>query len=408
MTETRAQTNGRVEMLTRFMETPAMRERIFGRDGELRLNLMCGEVELGGQPIGLEEADLVPWRVAIGRITQEIGSVIEPSAPNLRAVIEHQAKREAFHPVETWLTGLKWDGHDRLTGELPEAFGHPAGTLEATMLRRTLRAMAARVLKPGCKVDTVLVLVGPQGRLKSTAFAALAGQWFTDQQVVVESRDSWEMCHRHWVIELGELSSLNRSDLEAVKAFVSKRDDTFRAAYARKSQTLPRRFVLVGTTNHDEFLRDSTGNRRFWPVQVKERIDAVWLGQQREQLLAQAAHEVLGGATWWLDDEEEKQHEVAVATFMEKDPWGELLRAWMDSNPDRATDGVSVSELLTEVLKKPQGHVTGGDGKRLIGVMKTLGASPKRTRQARLWTWVTSQNAQIDMSVTSQPSHLSQ
>lgn len=387
--ESGAEVVTRLGFITRLLEVEESRARIFGRGGALKLNLMTEEIELGGVRLGLEDADLVPWRTAVARLTKaQFGQASEPATANLRAVIEYVAQQASYHPVEDWVTGLKWDGTDRLTGGLPAAFGQMPGSLEATMLRKTVRAMVARAVKPGCKVDTVLVLVGGQGKLKSTALAALAAPWFTDQQILVEARDSWEICHRHWVLELGELSALNRADLEQVKAFVSKTDDTFRSAYARKSRRLLRRFILCGTTNHVEFLRDSTGNRRFWPVHIKNRIDVAWLGQNRDQLLAQAAREVVGGATWWLQGEEEEDaHEDLTTMHMESDPWMDPLRDWMEANPDKGRLGVGVAELLHDVLEVPMGRLHGGDGKRVTGVLKRLGASPHRTKTARLWRW---------------------
>jgi len=251
-----------------------------------------------------------------------------------------------------------------------------------------VRAMVARATVPGCKVDTVLVLVGGQGKLKSTSFSALAAPWFTDQQVLIDKRDSWEMCHRHWVIELGELSSLAKSELEEVKAFVSKRDDTFRSAYARKSRTLPRQFILVGTTNHVEFLRDATGNRRFWPVSIKDkRIDVVWLGQHREQIIAQAAHEVAGGAAWWLDAGEEAMHGELSEEYLEQDAWESAVRDWMESNPDVGKRGASMSEVLAQACDVEINHQHSGVTRRAASVLRRLGASQYRTNQKKLWKW---------------------
>lgn len=376
----------RLGFLKELVLNDESRKVIFGAEGRLRFNIMSNEIELGQLRVGIEEADLVDLRIRIAEASKsEFGKAIEPTVANLRAIIQCVAGENAYHPVEDWVTALRWDGVDRLTGGLPAAFGQVPGGLEATMLRKTIRAMVARAVKPGCKVDTVLVLVGGQGRLKSTALAALGGQWFTDQQILVEQRDSWEVCHRHWLLELGELSALNRADLEQVKAFVSKRDDTFRAAYARTSRTLLRRFVLAGTTNHDEFLRDSTGNRRFWPVRITSAIDVMWLAQHREQLFAQAAKEVVGGASWWLEGEEEPEHEARAAEHLETDPWEAPIRDWCAANKGPMRLGMGLEAILHEAIDKPLGQMHTGDAKRAAAIMKRLGASQHRTNTDRLW-----------------------
>lgn len=389
MSETGGDVISRLRFLQTLIENEESRKFIFGHDGALRFNQMTEQVECGSKTIGLEDKDLVPlrWRIA-ELVKRELGKAIEPSAPNLRAIIEHVADADAYHPVERWVTGLRWDNVDRLTGGLPAAFGQMPGGLEAVMLRKTLRAMVARATMPGCKVDTVLVLVGGQGRFKSTSFQALAAPWFTDQQILIDKRDSWEVCHRHWVIELGELGSLAKSELEEVKAFISKRDDTFRSAYARKSQTRQRQFILVGTTNQTEFLRDTTGNRRFWPVNVASKhIDVSWLEEHREQLVAQAAHEVAAGASWWLDKEEEQGHDEIAEAHLEVDPWEPKIQSWLGANLDVGRRGASVAEILAEACDRPVSHMHSGDARRVASVMRRLGATHHRSARERLWKW---------------------
>lgn len=374
--------------LIRLLSDDSTRPKILGRPGKLRFNLMTEEIECGGERLGVENSDLVPIQHRIAVATAKLGQSSAPSFTNLAAVIEHLASLDEYHPVEEWVTGLSWDGHDRLTGELPAAFGHEAGTIEATFLRKTLRAMVARAVIPGCKVDTVLVLRGPQAKFKSTALAALGGRWFCDQHLDIGNKDSTEICHRSWLIELGELGSIRGRDVEQVKAFVSKRDDVWHARYAKKSRVRKRRFVFVGTTNQAEFLSDDTGNRRWWPLVVEKDIDVMWLGQHREQLFAQAAREVNGGAQWYLEDAEEKaSQEAAARDHMAVDPWEPAIIQWMADNEEKRREGVSVAEVLGDALKLSASQCDHYAAKRARAVLRTHGAENRVLNGVRKWRW---------------------
>jgi putative DNA primase/helicase len=349
---------------------------------------MTGDVEIGGVRIGLENADLFEPRVRIAEAYASGGHRnMKVSNEDLCAAIEGAADAQAYHPVEEWLSTLKWDNNDRLTEDLPRAFGKKAG-IEAVFLRRFLRAMVARATTPGCKVDTVLVLVGEQGHLKSTALKALTGDaFFSDQPVDIGNKDSWEMCHRHWLIELGELTALKTArGNEQIKAFISKTDDTFRSPYGRKNATWPRRFVFAGSTNDQQFLTDSTGNRRFWPVWTDAKLlNVEWLRRNREQLLAQAKHEFDAGEAWWLDKREEAKHAEAAEKHVEIDAWEPLIRDQLTENMRR---GVSAQRILAEVLNVEEAKWNSGIYRRVCAILRRMGARPMGGRERRGdWHW---------------------
>ena len=179
--------------------------------------------------------------------------------------MEHFARRRAFNPLLDRLEGTAWDGTARLDTMLVAYFGAEDIPYTREVGRRWMISAVARACKPGCKADHIPVLEAPQGSLKSTACGVLALEpaWFADEVADLGTKDSALDLHGKWVIELGELSAMRRSDIERVKAYVSRQVDHFRPPYGRRSQDHPRRCVFVGTTNADSYLADETGNRRF-------------------------------------------------------------------------------------------------------------------------------------------------
>jgi len=135
--------------------------------------------------------------------------------------------------------------------------------------RKSFCAAVSRVYRPGCKYDYVLVIVGDQGIGKSTTLARMGGDWFSDSVTTLTGKEALESIQGSWLIELGELAGLRKAEVDAVKHFVSKKEDRFRVAYGKRVEHFPRRCVFFGTTNEEDFLRDVTGNRRFWVINTK-------------------------------------------------------------------------------------------------------------------------------------------
>lgn len=199
------------------------------------------------------------------------------------------ARQQAKHPVREYLDGLKWDGVPRVGSWLSRYLGAEESPLVAEFGRLWLTAAVRRVRQPGCKFDTMLVLEGAQGAGKSTALKILAGQWFEESvRLSAEPKEMIEQTRGKWVIEVPELSGMAAREVEHVKALITRTEDTARLAYARSAVTVPRQFVLAATTNDDKYLRDTTGNRRFWPVKVGE-VDLDGLAADRDQVWAEAA-----------------------------------------------------------------------------------------------------------------------
>jgi predicted P-loop ATPase len=236
-----------------------------------------------------------------------------------------------FHPVRDYLASLKWDGKERVDTWLHVAFGTPNDDYHAAVGRKFLAAAVRRVLQPGIKFDSLLVLEGFQGIGKSRACQALAGpKWFSDALPHdLGSRDAALGLMGKWVIELGELDSLIRTEVETVKAFLSRETDRYRAPYAKNFEERPRQGVLIGTTNQADYLRDSTGNRRFWPVKC-EKAEHAWIEEVRDQLWAEATLIEADGEPLWLAEESlNRTARIKQAERLSEDPWAERIRNWI-------------------------------------------------------------------------------
>jgi predicted P-loop ATPase len=257
------------------------------------------------------------------------------------------AHEHAFHPIREYLDLLHWDGTKRIDGWLTQYLNaFPSAYLRAVGPKWLIGAVA-RVYRPGCKNDTCPILEGPQDQKKSTAVRVLAGdRFFSDDISDIGSKDSVMQTRGVWIIELAELDSLSRADTAKVKSFMSRQVDRIRPPYGRRVIEAPRECVFIGTTNHDTYLKDETGARRFWPVKVG-LIDIDSLRRDRDQLWAEARQRFEDGDKWWLDSTQHKQlaHEETTSRY-EEDVWQEIIHQWIDARED-----VSITEVLEHCLK---------------------------------------------------------
>lgn len=220
--------------------------------------------------------------------------------------------RHSYHPIRDYLNGLTWDGVPRLDRIIIDYMGAEDSELNRAMSRKHFVAAVARVFTPGCKYDYCLIMSGAEGIGKSTLLRVMGGKWFNDSITTLEGKEGMEQLRRAWVVELGELSSIKRSDVEQVKAHLSKQVDIYRAAYARRVLEHPRQCVFCGTTNEALFLKGDTGNRRFWviPVVAELRKYKDWseaIRRDRDQLWAEAVHYYKQGEPLYLSEELEAQ-----------------------------------------------------------------------------------------------------
>lgn len=221
---------------------------------------------------------------------------------NIDAALDIHAAAHAFNEVEDYLKRLTWDGTPRLDTLLIDYLGADDCPYTRAVTRKAMVAAVARAMDPGCKFDNMLILCGPQGCGKSTLLGKLSRDWFNDSIRTFEGKEASELLQGVWIVEVAELDAFRRTDVSRIKQFLSLRADRYRAAYGRNVSELPRRCVFFGSCNTIDFLQDTTGNRRFWPVDVRARHDGdkdVWhdlTSDVIDQLWAEAV-------AWWRCNE---------------------------------------------------------------------------------------------------------
>lgn len=254
--------------------------------------------------------------------------------------------RHQFHPIRDYLNSLTWDGTPRLDRLIIDYIGADDNELTRTMTRKHFTAAVARVMNPGCKYDHCLILSGPEGIGKSTLFGVMGGDWFSDSLVTMEGKQGMEQARGCWIIELPELGSIKRSDVEQVKAYISKQQDKYRPAYGVVEEKYPRQCVFCGTTNERYFLKGDTGNRRFWVIDVNPDLRKVSdpreaIIQDRDQLWAEAVERWKSGEQLFLPQDLEMQARQRQAEYNDDndDPLPNLLRDFLDTKlpPDWPT-----------------------------------------------------------------------
>ena len=287
------------------------------------------------------------------------------------------------HPVREYLAGLEWDGVPRLAGWLSAYLGATPSELASAIGRCWAISAVARCYSPGCKVDTVLILVGGQGAGKSTALRTLGGRWFSDTPIAVGSKDTFDQINGIWLYELAELDAFRRAEWPAIKALISSPEDNVRRAYGRHASVIKRQGIFVGTTNRSDFLSDSSGSRRFWPITVG-RIDLEALRRDRDQLWAEAVAAYQAGDPWWLSAEQDRELAREAEGYEATDPWQATIQAWLEGRTQ-----VEVAQVLSGALEKPAHASTAADAHRVGAILAGLGFTKRRTwvRQKRVTYW---------------------
>ncbi len=269
----------------------------------------------------------------------------------LEAAITMVAEAAAYNSAKDWFRGLVWDGTRRVDTWLSTYLGVPDTEYARRVGRWWLISAVARACDPGCKVDHVLILHGDQGKGKSSAAGILAGpQWFSDTALTIGDKDAFLSMNGKLIVEMAELEALNKAESNSIKSFISSRTDRYRPPYERRVVDVPRRCVFVGTTNHDEILKDDTGDRRFWPVSCGE-IDQAGLRRDREQIWAEAAAMYQSGQPWYPVTAEDRQLcEAAQSQYKTVHPWQSKISGWMDMTH---TERTTVEQVLTEAVQLP-------------------------------------------------------
>jgi putative DNA primase/helicase len=290
------------------------------------------------------------------------------------------AAQHRFHPVLDYLGGLTWDGNPRIDKWLTLAFGVPDdGTGYARSLAaKTLIAAVRRVRQPGCKFDHVLTVEGKQGIGKSRVIRALFGpDFYTDGLPAdLANKDSALALLGKWGIEIAEVEQIIKNEPAVVKGFLSHQIDRYRPPYGKVSVDSPRQGIFVGRTNQDDYLRDTSGNRRFWPV-IASFANIDWVLEYRDQLWAEAAKREAAGEAIWLDDEDVRrmaQEEQEQRVFVH--PWTEKVLDWAYRNP-----GCTSAEALEGAILPDISRQTKAGAMIVAEILKEAGFIKRRDRR---------------------------
>jgi hypothetical protein len=323
------------------------------------------------------------------------------SAVKIRDAVDLAMLKIRRHPVREYLTGLIWDGVKRVDSVFIDYLGAEDNSYVREVTRKALIGAVARIMSPGCKHDHILVLVGPQGCRKSTTLAKLGKNWFSDSLYTLSGKDAYEQLQGYWIIEMGEMAAARKAELEQIKQFISKQSDNFRAAYARRTQEHPRQCAFFGSTNDEEFLRDPTGGRRFWPVVVtdagRSRADSL-TDEVIDQIWAETTVRYNAGELWYLSEEiENLAREVqsahtelngkqgVIETFLDTllpDNWDETdlngrFLFWgggFDGNEKGAVrrDRVCAIEIWCELFKGDAKAYTQVQAREITGILRSI------------------------------------
>lgn len=325
-----------------------------------------------------------PWTGADdARLRHYLGTRYEIHSKGVVAdALKEVSMRNSFHPIKSYLESGKWDGVPRVETVFIDYLGVEDTKEVREVTRVFFTAAVKRLYEPGCKFDEMVVLVGPQGVGKSTIFARLGREWFSDSLRTFETKEAGEHLQSGWIFELSELSAMRKSEIEEVKAFLSKTSDKYRVAYDRVVSDFPRKCVLVGTTNTKEFLRDRTGNRRFWPLEVRKEYvtKSIWEELTDEvvlQIWAEALTLYRRDGKLTLSKEAADYMAEAQSNHVEPDTLDGQVQEWLDTPIDGEGGSVFLNrvccaQIWEECFHRPKGSMRGFEAKEIMEIMRAM------------------------------------
>jgi len=346
----------------------------------LRFNELKNEVELLGEVVDMDELQL----------TLALNYNLQVPESDCIKIVTALAKRQKYHPVAEYLEKVAetLPADPQLLDGMAEKYFGTNDPLHVAYVRKTLIAAVARALNPGCKVDTVLILQGRTGVGKSSWFMRLMPnpEWFDDSLGAANDKDERLKLHQAWFLEWAELDHVFRKrDVSQMKAFITTQTDYLRPPYGRTIKAYPRRSVLVGSTNDDEFLSDPTGNRRYWIVPVNQAVPLNLLDEERHRIWAAAVHAYRSGEAWTLPAELQQRAREETASFEFSDPWTTAVLNWAEDRDD-----IQVDEILTHALKIDLPNQDRASQMRVAAILKRGGWISRRGwidgRRPRLWS----------------------
>ena len=344
-------------------------------EGRIEYNEFSRNVTIDKCPCGVPERFRLAAQIERKYFDGAVGDDL------LSRAIETIAKDHPFHPVRDWLGSLKWDGRSRIDALFSNFFGSDDSEYTRAVSRNVLIGAVARIYRPGCKLDTMPVIEGPQGEKKSSAIETLFGtSWYSVSKAALDSKDFDQSLLGCWALEFAEMDKFSRADVARIKLQLSTAVDRIRLPYRRDFESFPRTSVFFGSINENEYLRDPTGNRRFWPVRVG-RIDLPALSHEREQLWAEAVQRYESGEPWWNVPEQAKDEQEAR---FQMDSWEEVIAPWLRNTLPKET---TTTRILEECLAIERGRHRREEQMRVGAILKRLGWERVRCRTPEGLEW---------------------
>ena len=353
--------------------------------GHIRWNMLRQSIEITGGVLKGQPTESLDVPAAVWFQKSEYNCPV--SRETVGACVQHLALHHGYDPVGEYLDKLpKWDGTKRLSRILLDyAQAQGDANWVEVVTRKFFIAAVARAKKPGCQVDNVLVLQGDQGGGK-TSFVRVMGAGFSvETNLDLHSKDAVMVSATAWLIELGELASLKRSDVESVRNFITRKEDAIRLPYGRAVKNMPRRCVFLGTTNSRQPLTDPEGNRRFWPVSVGT-IDTAGLAKVRDQVWAEALYEFNSDAQWWLTPEEMVKAKSEASVYEAEDINQSEILNWLESQKVWP-EVMFAAEVCTKILHLSPGQISSQVIAGVNRTMNQMGWKRCRKRKAGIPTW---------------------
>jgi hypothetical protein len=324
----------------------------------------------------------------IGRIREKLFEdqyEISPSANELSQAVMTVADDESYHPVRRYLQSLEWDGAPRIASIATNVLGiEEPDDITQTMIRKWMVSAVARAMNPGCKVDTVLVLIGEQGAQKSSFFRALAGEWFGEGRMDIRNKDGVLQLYAAWIYEWAEIERVTLGyAAEETKLFLSQQTDLIRKPYARGVTMENRHTVVVGTTNRNEYLDDATGDRRYHSILVGAFINLIQLDAWRDDLWAEAVAGYMAGEDWWLAKEEEAVRVLKSSEHQVEDAWDAIIGPYANGCKNPFT----TQDVLSTALELKMNEQNRANQMRVAACLKSLGFEKFRMHHDRRRFW---------------------
>lgn len=318
----------------------------------------------GSQP---REIDLTHDISDLMIFMQEKLQLYKISSQNTLSGLVHLCRLNRRNEAKEYIKSLEWDEDSRLRSFFETYCGAENNEYSQAVSLNFWISMVARIMQPGCKVDNMIILEGAQGVMKGEILKAIAGErWYGVVNSNLKSKDLAETLQGKLLMEFAEMASFNKHTANEIKSIMTTATDRYRPAYGKNAEDFPRQCVFAGSTNDQGYLRDTTGNRRFWPISTSGRMQVNKVRAQRDQLFAEAVHLYQQGKTWW--EMPDRLTRIEQEKRREADPWEEIIASWLGDK-----DEAFPRQVAMECLNLHESKVSRQESNRIIQCLEALG-----------------------------------